>query len=296
MLTTAQIPLVQGVIGDPPSLYNRGDGGLSELVSITTIYRRVKVVRSADDVWQHDPSTTSLLLSGLDLFLREHEMQQLLRWVEKGGFLVVMDEYRTPQLLYEKINISAGPLVNAVTVGYCTVGAHKYPVLFNVYREVGGGRPVCWVDNAPVGAEVAYGRGRILVLGDSSVLINEVMRSKHRQAQLSFGLALLDRETIAFYEGGRRTIEAWFSPRVLVGVPYYLGRFLWYTILGDSPLGAVKLIAAGLLVLFLVSPGPTAMLAGLARYRRRKSPPPRADILFKESVKVWMDWVNKLGR
>ncbi len=302
LLSTAQIPLVQSLMGDPPSLHNRGDGGLSELLSAMTVYRRVKVIANLDDLWQYDPGSSVLVLSGLDSPPAEREVLQALRWVESGGKILVLDEYETPKPLLARLGASFGPLVAEISVGECRVGGSEYQVLFNVYRGVDGGTPICWVGGTPVAAQVSLGSGSVVVLGDSSLLINELMRSRYRQAHLLLALALLDRGTVVFYEGGRRTAVALFSPGVLVKVPYYLGRLASYALLEDSPAGAVRLVAVGLLILALTSPRSLEALAELQRhvsrykYGRRREGRPAVDALFKGSVRAWIEWVERLGR
>ncbi len=301
LLSTAQIPLFQSLVGDPPSIYNRGDGGFSELVSIATVYRRVKVVASLDDLWQYDPSSSVLVLSGPDFLPSEREVLQALRWVERGGKLVVLDEYETPGPLLARIGVSVGPLHDGISTGECHLGSHRYPAVFNVYRRIEGGTPVCWVDGVPVAAAVTLGRGSVVVVGDSSIFINELMRSGYRQVQLLLALALLDRDTVVFYEGGRRGSVAVFSPQVLAKVPYYVGRFASYVLLGDSPVDAVRVVVAGVLILAVASPRSLEALTELQsrvsgyKYRRRKRGEPSVSLSFKSSVRIWEEWVRKLG-
>lgn len=297
-LSVLQIPIVQSIVGDPPSVFNRGDGGLSELVSALTVFKKIKAVRNFDEIWQYDPSTSVLLLSGLDNPLRESDASIVLEWVESGGKVVVLDEYVAPRLLLEKVSVSLDSLTSSIALGECRLGSSRYQALFNVYREVLGGSPICWVQNTVVGVEVAIGRGVLLVLGDSSTFINEVLRSRYRHFQIVFALALLDRDTVVLYEGGRAFAEILFSPRGLVLLPYFIGRFAWYTILSGGLIGAAKTIFAGLILIAIVSPRWLTGLTKLAfsfKYRRR-SARPSVDKLFRESVRVWIEWVNKIGK
>ncbi|MEM1707040.1 MAG: DUF4350 domain-containing protein [Sulfolobales archaeon] len=295
-LSIMQIPFIQSLVGDPPSLYNRGDGGLSELVSAMTIYRKIKVARSIDDVWSYEPGSSIMLVLGLDFFPKEYEVLQLLRWVERGGVLIVLDEFTTPRPLLEKLNLEIGTLVSDVSLGECYVNGFNRTILFNVYREVLGGEPICWVGNVPVAAEVRYGGGKVLVFGDSSIFINEILRSRYRQAHLSFALSLLNRDTVVFFEGGRLVTEALFSPKVLVAIPYYVGKFAQHVVLGDPATSVFRVVAAGLLALTLISPRSLEGLSKPSIRRRRKNTLPEVNKLFKESVEDWLSWVNKLGK
>ncbi|MEM1623691.1 MAG: DUF4350 domain-containing protein [Sulfolobales archaeon] len=295
LLSVMQIPFVQSLEGDPPSLYNRSDGGLSELVSAMTIYRKVKVAKSVDDVWAYEPRSSILLILGLDVFPEEHEIHRILKWVERGGVLIVLDELTTPRPLLEKLNLEIGALVSDISLGECYVGGFNRTVLFNVYREVLGGKPICWVGSTPVAAEVRYGSGRVLVFGDSSIFINEVLRSRYRQVHLSFALSLLDRDTVVFYEGGRLVTERFFSPKFLVGIPYYVGKLAQYVILGDPTTGVFRVVAAVLLALALVSPKSLARPPKPSIRRKREKVLPEVDKLFKKYVEDLSNWVNKLG-
>ncbi|MEM2006827.1 MAG: DUF4350 domain-containing protein [Sulfolobales archaeon] len=295
-LSIMQIPLIQSLEGDPPSLYNRGDGGLSELVSAMTIYKKIKAARSVEDIWLYDPSSSVLLILGLDFFPKEYEILQILRWVEKGGELIVLDEFTTPRPLLEKVNLSVGQLISDISLGVCCVSGFNRTVLFNVYREVLGGIPICWVSGIPVATEVRHGNGKILVFGDSSIFINEVLRSRYRQAHLSFVLALLDRDTVVFYESGRVFTERLFSPKFLVSIPYYVGKVAEYVLLRDPATGTFRVVITGLLILALISPRSLASLPKPSVRRRRKSTPPEVNILFKEYVEGWLSWVYRIGK
>ncbi|MCS7098774.1 MAG: DUF4350 domain-containing protein [Sulfolobales archaeon] len=298
LLSAHQIPLVQFIAGDPPSVLNRADGGLSELVSTLTVYRRVKIARSFDEIWQYNPGGTVLILSGLDSPPRKRDVSLILEWVRRGGKVVVLDEYTTPTLLLEEIGIGLGSLASDVAVGECRLGSTRHPVLFNVYRGVSGARPICQIGSAVVGVEAVVGEGHLIIIGDSSVFINEVLRSRYRHPQIVFALAIVDRETVVFYEGGREFVEIPFSPKILVSLPYFVGRFAWYTILGGGPVGAVKTVLFGLVLLAIISP---RWLTGLSRYTlslkygRRRSQF-SVDKLFRESVKAWVEWVDRFGK
>lgn len=293
-LSIYQIPVIQSLLGDPPSLYNKGDGGVSEFVSQFSIYRRVKAIRDSRDLWQYDPRTSLLLVAGLDKFLDYSEISEVMDWVARGGYLVVMDEYPTPGPLLTRLNISLGAAVTEITLGNCTVGSATFSVLFNVYREVLGGRPICWANGLSVAVELSVGRGRIVIVGDSSIAINEVLRSGYRATQIAFLLALMNRETIVFYEGGRVATEIALSPRSLIALFYYLSKFISYVVYSGAPYGIVGVIIVSVLVITAVFPRPRI---GIRRFSEsRKAPLKKLDILFRESVRAWMEWVDRLGK
>ncbi|MEM0487091.1 MAG: hypothetical protein QW080_03035, partial [Sulfolobales archaeon] len=96
--------------------------------------------------------------------------------------------------------------------------------------------------------------------------------------------------------GGRLVTEALFSPKVLVAIPYYVGKFAQHIVLGDPATSVFRVVAAGLLALTLISPRSLEGLSKPSIRRRRKNTLPEVDKLFKESVEDWLSWVNKLGK
>lgn len=295
-LSTLQIPLIQFIEGDPPSIYNTGDGGMTDLISILTIYKKVKVAEYLGDVWGYDPKSTVFLVAGLSKSLTDLEVESIARWVESGGYLVVLDEYTTPQTLLRRFGLSIGEAFQDIAQGSCRLGTHELKVLFNVYREVIGGEAICLVGDTVVAVSKIVGEGKITVIGDSSLFINEVMRSQYRQSQMSFALDLLDRDTVLFYEGGREFKSLPFSPRFIVLIPYYILRFVSYLLYTGTPYDVVKIFIGASLVLAIISPKLQLRTGMFSKKQRKLDSTSDIKKTFSNSVAVWVEWVSKLGR
>lgn len=280
---------------DVPSIYNMGPGGVSELVSYVSLFKRVKLVVGAEELKQYDPKTSVLLVAGLEKVLGDAEILEVLRWVSEGGKLVVADEYLAPLRLLQVLNISVGPSSYSIDLGYCYIGGKSFEVVFNVYREVVGGRALCWVGGVPVAAEVTLGRGVTLVFGDSSIAINEILRSRYRSTQLSFLLELLDRETIVVYEGGRLRQRLGGPIGYVTMLIGYLAKFFAYLGMPGSPHDFLRLLIISVAVTAIVAPRPRFEVP-----KRRGSTAPVGETpinkRFSEAVVVWVRWVESLRR
>lgn len=295
-LSTVQIPLIQFIEGDPPSIYNTGDGGMTELISSLTLFKKVKVAESLEDMWSYDPESTVFLVVGLSSSLTDLEVESIVRWVERGGHLVILDEYTTPQILLQRFGLSMGGASQDVTQGSCRSGSREIKVLFNVYREVIGGETICSVRNTSVAVSKIIGRGKVVVVGDSSLFINEVMKSQYRQYQMSFALDLLDRDTVVFYEGGREFKSLPFSPKFIVLIPYYILRFAAYMLCTGTPYDIVRIFVGASLVLAIMTPKLQLRTGRLLRKQRRSGSASSINRTFNNSVAVWVEWVSKFGR
>jgi len=295
LASSVELYVVGAPKGDVPSLYNMGPGGVSELVSYVSLFKRVKLVVDVGELKQYDPRTSVLLLAGLEKVLGDAEISELLRWVSEGGKLVVADEYLVPLRLLQALNVSLGQVSHSIDLGYCDIGGRGFEVLFNVYREVVGGRALCWAGGVPVAAEVPLGRGTVLVFGDSSIAINEVLRSRYRSAQLSFLLEVLDRETLVVYEGGRLRQKLGGPVGHVVTVVGYLARFFAYLGMPGSPYDFVRLLIVSIAITATVAPRPR-----FGAPRRRGSETPVGEVptnkRFSEAVAVWVRWVENLRR
>jgi hypothetical protein len=295
-LSTMQIPIIQFIEGDPPSIYNTGDGGMTELISALTIYRKVKVVEDLRDVWVYSPESAVLVLAGLSKPLTDLEVESLIKWVGDGGHLVILDEYTTPTSLLWRLGLSMGGTFHDIVQGSCRLGARELKVLFDVYREVIGGETVCSVGNTSVAASKVLGEGKVTVIGDSSIFINEVMRSTYRQSQMSFALDLLDRDTVLFYEGGREFKALPFSPKFVVLIPYYVLKFVAYLTYTGTPYDIVKVVVGTSILLAIVSPRPYLRARRFFGGRRRQGSVVDVKKTFNDFVAVWIEWVGKHGR
>ncbi len=295
LVSGVELYLVGAPKEDAPSLYSMGPGGISELVSYVSLFKRVKLVVEFGELKQYDPRTSVLLVAGLEKVLGDAEISEVLRWVSEGGKLMVADEYLAPLRLLQVLNISLGPSSYSVDVGYCYIGGRSFEAIFNIYREVVGGRALCWVGGVPVAAEVPLGRGVVLVFGDSSIAINEVLRSRYRPAQLSFLLEVLDRETIVVYEGGRLR-QRLGGPvgyvTILIG---YLTKFFAYLGMPGSPHDFVRLLIVSVAVTAIAAPRPRFEVP-----KRRGSTASVGEVptnkRFSEAVVAWVRWVENLRR
>lgn len=293
--SSVELYVVGAPKGDVPSLYNMGPGGITELVSYVTLFKRVKLVVGVEELRQYEPRTSVLLVAGLEKSLSDTEISELLRWVSEGGKLVVADEYLVPLRLLQVLNVSLGPASYSIDLGRCTIGGRDFDVLFNVYREVVGGRTLCWVGGVPVAAEVALGRGTVLVFGDSSIAINEVLRSRYRPTQLAFLLEVLDRDTVAVFEGGRLRQRLGGPVGYVTTVIGYLAKFLAYVAAPGTPHDFLRLLVISVAVTAIAAPRPRLEVP-----RRRRGGVPAAgtptDKMFSEAVAAWVRWVEDLGR
>jgi len=165
---------------DPPSVSNMKPGGLSQFY--TENFAKVIVVKDAVDVYGKHPSRHALLIPGLGTAIDAISFQRILKWVEEGGILVLMDETDKSAGLLQRLGLVPSSTTELeVEDARCVVNGLEINVTFNKYvtlrKAAEGGlmEPVCTIRGDVVAWKINYGGGVIYVLGDSSLVINEMV-------------------------------------------------------------------------------------------------------------------------
>ncbi|WP_148222802.1 DUF4350 domain-containing protein [Desulfurococcus mucosus] len=206
MIGYSNTQMSRGLVGDPPSIYNNMPGGLTIFTGMESLERRVNAIYSFSEVEKYTPRNHALLVVGPDTSLEWSPT--LAHWVEEGGLLVVMDESPNSQMLLEGFEIHAGSgrVIQEVAVGVCNVGNASIRVVFNVYAEVystSRHEVLCRVGGVVTGLSRRIGGGEIVVIGDSSLVINEVLSKSPTYGNKFFLDAVTAGRNLVFYEGNR---------------------------------------------------------------------------------------------
>jgi len=218
-----------GLTGDPPSIYNNYLGGLTLFASSEATSRRVSAIMSLDDVTRYSPVKHALLVIGPDKPL--DASPSLVQWVEEGGLLVVMDESENSRRLLEWFNIyfSKEPVRVEIANATCTIGDVSIIVVFDVYTglySTESHEVVCRVGGLETGIARTVGKGRVVAIGDSSLVINEVLsKGPVGYANKLFVDTLTAGRDLLIYEGDR--MYEYASTGVLVN--YFRGTLMLAT-------------------------------------------------------------------
>lgn len=291
-----ELVLYGGLATDPPSVNNLGPGGLS-LIFTKLKLRGVEVVelRSIEVLDQLNPRETVLVIASPDTPLAENEVDKLLEWVSRGGKLVVMDELGSTMPLLSRLGITLGDRVHGISLGYCRLGGLQMSVLFDVYAPVYGGEPICTTGNTTVAVRVGYGKGYVLIYGDSSIAINEVIASPYRgmQEQYLYNV-VFNRPVVAFYEARFLVVETRFSPAAILLMTMFAGSLLLSkAILSLDLLGrAAAIVLMTIVVLFFVVSRIGFHYEARASKERRGGRETVFEAREQRGVEEWKSWLG----
>ncbi len=184
-----------------PSPTNPGPGGLTKFVSLLE-KRGYEVVapRSLSEALQYlnrvSPEVSALVVLGLSRSDAK-SVASVKRWVSKGGELVVLDELSDVDQLLNAVGMSKTPPVIAVANATCL---NNLTVLFDVFSVVSGGKAICVSSGMVLAVEKHVGKGLVVLVGDSSLVINYLSRFTVFKNNTAFLLKIIgERRVIAIY-------------------------------------------------------------------------------------------------
>lgn len=205
--------------GDPPSIYNYGFGGISNYIDKRIFIYKVDIIFGFRNLDSYNPRINTLLIIGPDKPIDEEDIDIILKWTYQGGRTIIADESNSTALLLNRIGISIKSTIWSITKGSCIVNYDNVSyidVLFNVYSILDispniDASALCVYGDSILAIERPYGEGLFIVIGDSSIIINDVLlKSSLAMNNTLFMDYLIGKRDIILYEGSRiyRSIDA----------------------------------------------------------------------------------------
>lgn len=209
---------------DPPSVYNMAGGGLSGYYYDNVL--RSEVISEIDDITRRNPGEYALIIPGSGKILTPSP--GLFEWVEKGGIIIVMDESLHITPLLDRLGLIIERSLSSIDRATCNVNDKVINVTFNVYVVLkaikdhrGDAIPICFINSEIVAWRVQYGKGIFYIIGDSSIVINEMLvYQKIASDNLLFLNTLIQGRKIAFYDS--------FTRRETTTLEKLLGVLSWF--------------------------------------------------------------------
>lgn len=207
MISASSTPIVITIERDPPSVFNVGAGGISGYIfDLIASGRRVEVIYSLSDISKYNPERHVVIIMGPDK--RLDNIDSLTEWVKKGGVSILMDEYDLGIDSLTNLGISRGNLYPSIVTVRCILGSINITLFLNVFADLRTSdqwNVVCKYNGVPVAAVLYHGRGYIVVVGDSSLVINEIRGKAQDQYHVNvyFIELLAGGRDIVIYEGAR---------------------------------------------------------------------------------------------
>lgn len=204
------IPTIQAY--DPPSIYNYGRGGYSELVyRLRVMGYGFDSIDSIAGLRSYEPSRWILIIASPDRNISDLEADEILSWASLGGRVAILNELGTTDSILSRLGISIGAPGGGVETIRCVIDGREYYVLYNIYSPIrintGTSHRVdiiCGSPEHPLG--VSIDMGRVIVIPDSSIAINEVLQKGYGDSNLAFLLSIAGGRRFLFYEGGREYV------------------------------------------------------------------------------------------
>lgn len=198
---------------DPPSIFNYGPGGITYFyVNALTRIGDVNVIYDLSELNKYDPRKYVLLLLSPDVSLNDKEVRALLSWVEIGGEAIVGDEVNTTFLLISKLGFQQTHRFPTILPSQCYLSnGSTIKILLNVftvYTPVNAtmiSKPICINEFGSIAYEVTYGQGQVYIIGDSSLVINELFAKipSSFANNTVFIHNLIGSKNLIIYEGSR---------------------------------------------------------------------------------------------
>lgn len=208
-----QKPIASILDLDPPSIYNIGPGGITIFYNYEKTRRSVQIIYSLDELKYFDSRNNALLILGPDKDV--DDVDNLFSWIEKGGVAVVGDELNHSKKLLDYIGIEQGNVILGVGEARCIIDNTTIEIVIDVARALRSSNSrssiLCLYDSMPIAYNVSYGNGYIIVIGDSSIVINEILAKPSISVNNSLFMDyIIGGRGLIIYEGGRvyRPVEA----------------------------------------------------------------------------------------
>ncbi len=275
--TSGRVELSGTPLPDSPSIYNYYNGGVSLYFNDKSLKNGLSVIYSLDEITRYNPGNHVLFVIGPDKKITLSG--RVKEWVSRGGLLVIMDETHNTLPLIKLFNMEYGKYHYLVVLGNCSINNKNYRVLFNVYQSINtsvvqNAKPVCRVRNETVAVYIKQGSGGVFVIGDSSLVINEIY-VKHQNIENNTGFidSIIDDRSIIVYEGDRNyTLGARFEAgRVITGLVSWIsdtaGSALNGTMIEVAGKTSLLVLIATIGVILVYGPpsNPYGMLKGKGR-------------------------------
>ncbi len=207
LIVYSNLMVARAVIGDSPSIYNNGPGGVSYFFTIMMYRNSPIAIMNFDELHQYSPWIHVLFIISPDKPISIDDARKVLEWVSNGGEVVVMDETNSTEALLKLLGVNKSVFAGYIAMGICKVDDHAMPILFDVFKtfpEPGKAKPICWTRNSVVAFEKKIGKGSVIVIGDSSLVINYiVMDTRYGALDTYLIKRLVGNKEILIYEGNR---------------------------------------------------------------------------------------------
>ncbi|MEM0027562.1 MAG: hypothetical protein QXT53_06775 [Ignisphaera sp.] len=213
IFSQSQKPIASILDLDPPSIYNIGPGGITIFYDYEKTRRSVQIIYSFDELKYFDPQNNVLLILGPDKDV--DSIDSLFSWIGKGGVAIVGDELNHSKQILNYIGIEQSTAIPGVGEAQCIIGNTTIEIVIDVAKTLLSSNSkssiLCLYGSMPIAYNVSYGNGYIVVIGDSSIVINEILATLNISVNNIFFMEhIIDGKGLIIYEGGRvyRPVEA----------------------------------------------------------------------------------------
>ena len=286
---------------DPPSIYNPGAGGYSELYSILRRdYIDVSTILDLRDLIEYDPDRWILILASPDQSIDPIHVEALNRWVNAGGVAIILDEVGTVDPVLRYFGLELLDLIRDINVARCVIDGREVPIVFNIYSGIevveDKGYEIsvlCRYGFSVLAISVRVGDGVLYVFGDSSLFINGNPRDVF-DAHISLLKEISGDRGILFYEGDRSYLylhTRWFFTGLLLFMAI-IKLIVDQILMGDL---AVKAIIVSVISLIFISYYINPLgVDRIARFRRVRTYNIRDQVKsIRRGVERWRRYLMK---
>ena len=184
------------------SMFNTGWNGCSEFAKL--LFNKGKIIPifyPYDSVRLRD-FKGALIIVGPDIDFSKLEVEEVKAFLEKGGIIFIADDFGTANTLLEKLDVNIR-ISNKKLIDLFYSKRVEFPIVVRISKDIAvekvvlnepsfiiGGRGLAYtskvssvdgsMNSYPILAEVKYGKGKIIVLSDPDVLINDMFQENRK--------------------------------------------------------------------------------------------------------------------
>ncbi len=295
MIVYSNLMIAREVIGDSPSIYNNGPGGVSYFFMVMMYRNSPIVITDFDDLHQYTPWIHVLFIISPDKPISIDDARKVLEWVRNGGEVIVMDETNNTDAILKLLGVNTGVFAGRVVMGICRVDDRAVPVLFDVFKtfpEPRNARPICWAGNGVVAFEKKIGKGEVIVIGDSSLVINYIVTdTRYGVHDTYFIKRLVGNKEILVYEGNR-AYRMMYSLKGVMTINTIMAMVSGFPGLFFGHRGLLKIIS--LMILWMITTGFVSMYLfsfPRAPYPKLKKPARHEALITRKEIQRGLkDW------
>uniref|UniRef100_A0A7C5XHB1 DUF4350 domain-containing protein n=1 Tax=Ignisphaera aggregans TaxID=334771 RepID=A0A7C5XHB1_9CREN len=299
IFSQTRTPITQIIEYDPPSIYNLGPGGITKFFYSKALERKINIIHNLHDLKLYEPQSHVLMILSPDKDIEDIDF--VFSWIREGGVAIIGDELNHSINIFKAFGVEYYGDVAGINIAKCVINNKTIDIVINVAKALISSNmdaeTICFYGSMPIAYNISYGAGYIVLLGDSSIVINEISSYPllAKNNTMFIDIVIGDRNLI-IYEGSRiyTVLEAQIISQIINAFLNGLTTILaWITIgrgvigIVEFSIGIIAMVMFYTLVVFGLQSNPRKYLGVYTQTSKKLVKDLKESILL--GVKKWME-------